>query len=124
MGSGGGGLVGGSDVDDVSADGYARDVSWRDRLACGFSKLHARAMIIFHNPRGTGWRKFLALVVVLLVASSPLGAHNGPPFPIISDKRVGPVVVSLWTHPDVGTGLFYVIVNPPPGGSDSFGFEN
>lgn len=72
-------------------------------------------MIIYHNARGSGWRKCLALFVVLLVASSPLGAHNGPPFPIISDKRVGPVIVSLWTHPDVGTGLFYVIVDPPPG---------
>src|SRR6202050_5821296 len=73
-------------------------------------------MNIFHNPRGTFWRKLL-LLVVLLVASSPLRAHNGPPFPIISDKRVGPVVVSLWTHPDVGTGLFYVIVDAPPGGA-------
>ena len=72
-------------------------------------------MNIFHNPRGTFWRR-LVLLVMLLIASSPLGAHNGPPFPIISDKRVGPVVVSLWTHPDVGTGLFYVIVDPPPGG--------
>jgi hypothetical protein len=74
-------------------------------------------MISFHNSRGTVRGKFWALVVVLWVASSPLGAHNGPPFPIISDKRVGPVVVSLWTHPDVGTGLFYVIVEPPPGGA-------
>jgi hypothetical protein len=73
-------------------------------------------MIIFDDPRGTVWGKFLPLVLVLLAASSPLGAHNGPPFPIISDKRVGPVVVSLWTHPDVGTGLFYVIVDPPHGG--------
>jgi hypothetical protein len=74
-------------------------------------------MITFHIPRGTVRGKFWALVVVLLVASSPLGAHNGPPFPIISDKQVGPVVVSLWTHPDVGTGLFYVIVDPPAGGT-------
>lgn len=74
-------------------------------------------MIIFHNPQRTAWCKFSSLVMVLLVSSSPLGAHNGPPFPIISDKRVGPVIVSLWTHPDVGTGLFYVIVDPPPGGA-------
>jgi hypothetical protein len=74
-------------------------------------------MNIFRDPRETVSRKFLSLVAVLLVVSSPLGAHNGPPFPIISDKRVGPVVVSLWTHPDVGTGLFYVIVDPPPGGA-------
>src|SRR6204780_1765657 len=73
-------------------------------------------MNIFHNPRGTFWRE-LGLLVALLTASSPLEAHNGPPFPIISDKPVGPVVVSLWTHPDVGTGLFYVIVDAPPGGA-------
>ena len=74
-------------------------------------------MMSFHNSRGTATCKFLVLFAALFVASSPLGAHNGPPFPIISDKRVGPVVVSLWTHPDVGTGLFYVIVEPPAGGT-------
>jgi hypothetical protein len=42
-------------------------------------------------------------------------AHNGPPFPIISDQAVGPVVLSLWTHPDVGTGTFFVLINPQPG---------
>jgi hypothetical protein len=25
-------------------------------------------------------------------------------------------VISLWTHPDIGIGLFYVMVDPPPGG--------
>jgi hypothetical protein len=74
-------------------------------------------MMSFHNSRGAATCKFLVLFAALFVASSPLGAHNGPPFPIISDKRVGPVVVSLWTHPDVGTGLFYVIVEPPAGGT-------
>ena len=59
------------------------------------------------------------LCTVLALASSilPLHAHNGPPFPIIVDKRIGPCVVSLWTHPDIGTGTFWVIVDPPPGGS-------
>jgi hypothetical protein len=42
-------------------------------------------------------------------------AHNGPPFPIIENQRVGACVVSLWTHPDIGTGTFFVIVDPPPG---------
>jgi hypothetical protein len=72
-------------------------------------------MIIFENPPRTVCCRLVAVTMLLLVASPPLSAHNGPPFPIISDKRVGPVVVSLWTHPDVGTGLFYVIVDPPPG---------
>ena len=59
-----------------------------------------------------------SLVFVLLAGLSlPLRAHNGPPFPIIVDKRIGPCIVSLWTHPDIGTGTFWVIVDPPPGGS-------
>jgi hypothetical protein len=54
----------------------------------------------------------LALVCGLL---SPALAHNGPPFPIVENQRIGPGVVSLWTHPDVGTGTFFVLVDPPPG---------
>ena len=54
-----------------------------------------------------------AVVIGLLL---PARAHNGPPFPIIENKKVGPCVVSLWTHPDVGTGTFFVLVDPLPGG--------
>jgi hypothetical protein len=54
---------------------------------------------------------FLALCLV-----PPAAAHNGPPFPIITDQRVGPCIISLWTHPDIGTGTFFVMVDPPPGG--------
>jgi len=42
-------------------------------------------------------------------------AHEGPPFPIIQDERVGPYVVSVWTDPDIGIGTFYVILETPPG---------
>jgi hypothetical protein len=56
----------------------------------------------------------LALVVGICTSAS---AHVGPPFPIITDQRVGPCVISLWTHPDIGTGSFWVMVDPPPGGS-------
>jgi hypothetical protein len=55
------------------------------------------------------------LVVLLLVLPTPAGAHNGPPFPIIENKKIGPCIVALWTHPDVGTGAFYVFVEPAPG---------
>jgi hypothetical protein len=57
------------------------------------------------------------LIVLLLVWPTPAGAHNGPPFPIIENKKVGPCIVALWTHPDVGTGAFYVFVDPGPGGT-------
>ena len=55
------------------------------------------------------------LSVLWLVSPTPAMAHNGPPFPIIENRRVGPCVISLWTHPDVGTGAFFVFVEPIPG---------
>lgn len=53
-----------------------------------------------------------AVVLWLLL---PAQAHNGPPFPIIENQRVGPCIISLWTHPDVGAGTFFVLVDPLPG---------
>lgn len=59
-----------------------------------------------------------AIVALLLfLGTTPASAHNGPPFPIIENQKVGPCIISLWTHPDVGTGTFYVIVDPLPGGT-------
>jgi hypothetical protein len=55
------------------------------------------------------------LFVLALFLPRPASAHNGPPFPIIENKKVGPCIVALWTHPDVGTGAFYVFVEPLPG---------
>jgi hypothetical protein len=52
-----------------------------------------------------------------MVCATSVNAHNGPPFPIITDQRVGPCIISLWTHPDVGLGTFFVMVDPLPGGS-------
>ena len=55
--------------------------------------------------------------LLVLMSPMPARAHNGPPFPIIENHRVGPCVISLWTHPDVGTGTFFVFVEPIPGGT-------
>jgi hypothetical protein len=49
------------------------------------------------------------------VLSVPLYAHNGPPFPIVEKKRVGAFVIDLWTHPDLGYGTFFVIIDAAPG---------
>lgn len=57
------------------------------------------------------------MVAISLLFATPAGAHNGPPFPIIENKQVGPCMVALWTHPDVGTGAFYVFLEAAPGGS-------
>jgi hypothetical protein len=56
-----------------------------------------------------------SLSVLWALLPTPANAHNGPPFPIIENRRVGPCVISLWTHPDVGTGAFFVFVEPIPG---------
>src|SRR5271168_3658618 len=57
------------------------------------------------------------IVTILLMTLSAYvtRAHNGPPFPIISDQRVGPCIVSLWIHPDIGTSPIFVLVDPAPG---------
>jgi hypothetical protein len=44
--------------------------------------------------------RFMTLVSTLLCASSTLHAHDGPPFPILSNQTAGPYVVSIWTDPD------------------------
>jgi len=62
--------------------------------------------------------KISALFVVALLWICPpfARAHNGPPFPIIENQKIGPCVIALWTHPDIGTGTFFVLVDPVPGG--------
>jgi hypothetical protein len=54
---------------------------------------------------------------LLMFFAPNAAAHNGPPFPIITDQHVGPYIISLWTHPDLGTGTFFVMIDPPPGGT-------
>lgn len=60
-------------------------------------------------------RALLVLAVLSPVFSVPASAHNGPPFPLFENKRFGPYVIALWTHPDLGYGTFFVIVDPAPG---------
>jgi hypothetical protein len=55
--------------------------------------------------------------VLLLLSVMPAKAHNGPPFPIITDQHVGPCVVSLWIHPDIGNSPIFVLLDAPPGGT-------
>jgi hypothetical protein len=59
-----------------------------------------------------------ALLIGLLLLSTPrASAHEGPPYPIIVDKAAGPCVVSVWADPDVGTGTFFIILEPGEGGT-------
>jgi hypothetical protein len=60
----------------------------------------------------TNLARHLSLLAAILFLEPSAYAHNGPPFPIIVDRQVGPCVLSLWTHPDVGIGTFFVLVGP------------
>lgn len=57
-------------------------------------------------------RRALPLIIILLFAKTT-SAHEGPPFPLFVDQKVDRYVVSVWTDPDVGTALFFVIINTP-----------
>jgi hypothetical protein len=85
------------------------------RLAfCALVALTEKMLDLRTGNRGFSLGLLVALALMLPAAAS---AHNGPPFPIIENQKVGPCVVALWTHPDVGLGAFYVFVEPPPGGT-------
>jgi hypothetical protein len=57
----------------------------------------------------------LAAVCLLLAMAVPARGHDGPPYPIFMDEKVGLYKVSVWTDPDVGIGTFFVILEPPQG---------
>ena len=44
-------------------------------------------------------------------------AHIGPPYPIMQNRKIGPLTVEVWSNPDVGTGSFFIVIDPPKGGS-------
>jgi hypothetical protein len=53
----------------------------------------------------------------LLTVSRQASAHEGPPYPILVDKTIGPCLVSVWADPDVGVGTFFIILEPPSSGT-------
>jgi hypothetical protein len=92
-------------VADVSADGNARDAHGRMRNE--MTKL---------SQKGVSYSRALLCAMALLIGFAPsCSAHNGPPFPILEGQHVGPYTIALWTHPDLGTGTFFVLVDPLPG---------
>jgi hypothetical protein len=56
--------------------------------------------------------KVTAVVIILCLTTITI-AHEGPPYPLFVDKKVDPYIISVWTDPDVGTGLFFVILTVP-----------
>lgn len=57
-----------------------------------------------------------AVCVLFILLALPAHAHEGPPFPILVDQQVGSMIVSVWADPDIGTGTFYIVLEPIDGG--------
>jgi hypothetical protein len=57
----------------------------------------------------------VALLCAVALSPTAAAAHEGPPFPIVVDRAVGPYLVSVWTDPDIGIGTFYVVLEAPRG---------
>jgi hypothetical protein len=61
----------------------------------------------------TSRSRFAVAVALLVLIDRSLSAHDGPPFPIVSNQIAGPYSISVWTDPDTtddGTtaGQFWV----------------
>lgn len=76
-------------------------------------------MTKFQNKSGKRllWHAYLAMALLAICGSTPAWAHIGPPYPIMQDRKIGPLTVEVWSNPDVGIGSFFVVIDPPKGGS-------
>lgn len=68
-----------------------------------------RHSAIKKGSRSTLKKLIKPLLVCLLLLVPTSEAHEGPPFPIIVDRQLGPYLVSVWTDPDIGTGTLFVV---------------
>jgi hypothetical protein len=60
--------------------------------------------------RGSHFKRYVLPLVFVFLLARTASAHEGPPYPLFVDQKVDQYVVSLWTDPDVGDALFFVIV--------------
>jgi hypothetical protein len=70
-----------------------------------------------HHNRVCRLASILLVIGSLLATAGRASAHEGPPYPILVDKMVGPCLVSVWADPDVGIGTFFIVLDPPRGGT-------
>jgi hypothetical protein len=75
------------------------------------SKVQSKSEVWLSRPA------YLAVLLLAVYGITPAWAHIGPPYPIIQGQKIGPLTVAVWGNPDVGTGSFFVVIDPPKGGS-------
>lgn len=69
-------------------------------------------------------RRVSLVLAITCLASIGLRAHDGPPYPIVSDRSAHGYVISIWTDPDAtddGTaeGKFWVMLTGASGGESA-----
>jgi hypothetical protein len=75
----------------------------------------ARGAQLFCRP---SWLKGIVSSIALLLCWLTLvSAHTGPPTLILVDHLIGPYLASVWADPEVGTGTFFIRLEPPSGGA-------
>ncbi len=79
-----------------------------------FLQFESSRKILRRFPARTALRALCALLLAICLCP-PAWAHIGPPYPIMQNRKVGPFNVEVWSNPDVGTGSFYIIIDPPKG---------
>lgn len=60
-------------------------------------------------------RTSVLAAALLLIGAGETGAHEGPPFPLLTDRIVGPFSVSVWAEPHLGLGSIFVILDRTDG---------
>jgi hypothetical protein len=89
--------------------GFHRRIESASRVTFSIRRNHSKLLTGLGLTAMLGWQTLLH-------------AHNGPPFPVITDRTVGNYVVSLWADPDATDdgdkdGRFWVVVNPSAKGA-------
>ncbi len=56
-------------------------------------------------------RRLLPIALLVMFPVLRAQAHEGPPFEIINEKSP-PYQISVWSDPDIGTGTFFVVLEP------------
>ena len=68
------------------------------------------------------WETVTLTAVLWLVAPHSAAGHDGPPYPIVSERPAGAYVISVWTDPDTtddgsAGGQFWVTFEPDATGA-------
>ena len=71
---------------------------------------------MFGSSIRLSWASRVVMIVISLVGMSECSAHEGPPFPILMDRRLADYMVSVWADPDIGEARFFIVLESPDGG--------